>query len=154
LELFSANKIMRETLSICEYRFHLENILFTVNLPDDDFYIECHPSEIIQVLINLINNSIDALSEVSNKWIELEVKVIDKNVIFSVKDGGRGIPQEIAQNLTKLFCTSKEPGKGTGLGLYICKMIIEQHSGEFFFDTNLPTKFGFTLPLKLPNVPK
>ena len=149
LELFSAKKIIRETLSICEDRCHLENIVLKVNLPDDDFFIDCRPSEIIQVLINLINNSIDALSEVSNKWIELEVKVHENNVIFSVIDGGRGIPNEIVQNLTKIFCTSKEPGKGTGLGLFICKMLIQQHSGEFFFDNNLPTKFGFSLPLKL-----
>lgn len=149
LEIFSAKKIIEQTLSICEDRCKHENILLTINLPNEDFFIECHPSEIIQVLINLINNSIDALSEVSHKWIELEVKIFGDKINFTVKDGGRGIPKEIAQNLTKHFCTSKESGKGTGLGLYICKSIIENHRGQFFFDNDLPTKFGFTLPLKL-----
>jgi C4-dicarboxylate-specific signal transduction histidine kinase len=151
LEIFSAKKIIEDTLSICEDRCKHENILLTINLPKEDFFVECHPSEIIQVLINFINNSIDALSEVSHKWIELEVKVIGDKINFTIKDGGRGIPKEIAQNLTKIFCTSKESGKGTGLGLYICKSIIENHRGQFFFDNNLPTNFGFTLPLKLFN---
>jgi signal transduction histidine kinase len=89
------------------------------------------------------------LSEVSHKWIELEVKIFGDKINFTIKDGGRGIPKEIVLNLTKHFCTSKESGKGTGLGLYICKSIIENHRGQFFFDNDLPTKFGFTLPLKL-----
>lgn len=148
-ESVAVKKIIEETLSICGERCKLENIILTIHLPVEDYFIDCHPSEIIQVLINLINNSIDALSEISNKWIELEVKVLDENVEFSVKDSGAGIPKDIAQNLMHLFFTTKEPGKGTGLGLHICKSIIELHSGQFFFDSALPTKFGFTLPQKL-----
>ncbi len=151
LEIFSVKKIIEDTLSICEKKCGQEKISLRINIPDDDFYIECRPSEIIQVLINLINNSIDAMSEVSTKWIELEVKIIGDHISFDVKDGGRGIPKEIVHNLTKYFCTTKDPGKGTGLGLFICKTIIEHHSGHFFFDANLPTSFGFILPLKLPH---
>lgn len=147
-ESVSVKKIVDETLSICGERCKLENTILTIHLPEDDYFIDCHPSEIIQVLINLINNSFDALSEVSNKWIELEVKALDDKLEFSVKDGGKGIPKDIAQNLIQPFFTTKESGKGTGLGLYICKTIIELHSGQFFFDSALPTKFGFMLPRK------
>jgi signal transduction histidine kinase len=150
-EIFSTKQIIMETLSICEERCKHENILLSTNLPSEEFFIECHPSEIIQVLINFINNSIDALSEVSHKWIELEVKVIGNNINFAVKDGGRGVPKEIAENLTKHFFTTKTSGKGTGLGLSICKSIIEHHSGEFFFDNHLPTTFGFSLPFHSSN---
>ena len=148
-ESISIKKIIEDTLSICEERCKLENIILSIHLPVDDYCIDCHPSEIIQVLINLINNSIDAVAEVKNKWIELEVKPVDEKLEFSVKDSGVGIPKDVAQNLTNLFFTTKDSGKGTGLGLYICKSIIELHSGQFFFDSALPTKFGFTLPRKL-----
>jgi C4-dicarboxylate-specific signal transduction histidine kinase len=145
-ESISVKKIIEETLSICEERCKMENILLSISLPVEDDFIKCHQSEIIQVLINLLHNSIDALSEVSNKWIKLEVEVFEDKVDFSVKDSGPGISEEIAHKLMQQFFTTKGPGKGTGLGLHICKSIIEQHSGQIYFDHSLPTKFGFTLP--------
>jgi K+-sensing histidine kinase KdpD len=145
-ERTSVKNIMQETLAICKERCKIENIGLKISLQSDDLFIKCHASEIIQVMINLINNSIDAVTFMSHKWIKAEVKLIDHNVEFSITDSGPGVPKDIANKLMQPFFTTKERGKGTGLGLYISKSIIEFHSGTFFLDDHSPTRFGFLVP--------
>ena len=146
-EKISVKLIMEETMAICKERCEVENIDFQIVLPSEELFIECHNSEIIQVIINLINNSIDAVGPMSKKWIKAEVKILNEQVEFSITDCGPGVPEDIADKLMQPFFTTKERGKGTGLGLYISKSIIEFHSGHFFLDKSLPTRFGFLLPL-------
>ncbi len=75
------------------------------------------------------------------------MKYVGSDVEFSVTDSGPGVPKQIAAKLMQPFFTTKECGKGTGLGLYISKSIIEFHSGKFFLDKEMPTRFGFRIPL-------
>jgi signal transduction histidine kinase len=147
-ERVSVNLLLEETMAICKERCKNENIDLKLILPQEDIFIECHSSEIIQVLINLINNSIYAVGPVRNKTIKIEAKLLDTEVEFSVTDSGPGVPENIKNKLMQPFFTTKEMGKGTGLGLYISKSIIEFHSGIFFLDQNPLTRFGFVLPLK------
>jgi hypothetical protein len=147
-ERMSVKLIMQETKALCQERYKDSDIAHTTVLHDEELLIDCHASEIIQVLLNLINNAIDAVATVSDKWIRAEVKLVGDQVEFSISDSGEAIPPEVAKKIMMPFFTTKKQGKGTGLGLHISKSIIEFHSGNFFLDTDLPTRFGFTLPLK------
>jgi signal transduction histidine kinase len=147
-EPMSVKLIMEETKALCQERFKNNDIAYTTALPDEELFIDCHASEIVQVLLNLINNAVDAVATVSDKWIRAEVKRVGDQVEFSISNCGEAIPPEVAKKLMTPFFTTKRQGKGTGLGLHISKSIIEFHSGNFFFDKDLPTRFGFTLPLK------
>lgn len=147
-ERVSGKKILEDTLAMTKERCKIENIEIKMNCPSEDFHIEAHPSEIIQVLINLINNAVDAVVPMNKKWIRLEAHRKGSKVEFSVTDSGSGVPENIAKKLMQPFFTTKASGKGTGLGLCISKSIIESHSGKFFLDTERPTRFGFLLPLK------
>lgn len=139
--------IIQDTLSICEEKLKEKNIQFE-SLLDDGLVIYCRSVEISQVLLNLISNSIDAIEHFVNPWIKMEAKIDGKYARITICDSGDGIPDHIAEKITMPFYTTKDVGKGSGLGLSISKRIIEKHNGEFYLDRTSPnTKFVINLPL-------
>lgn len=102
--------------------------------------IECHPAQLNQVFMNILNNAIDALEDSShalnspssfNKQIFIQTKRQDENLIeVRIRDTGVGIPADILDKLFNPFFTTKPVGKGTGLGLSICQQIIKNHQGS------------------------
>jgi two-component system, NtrC family, sensor kinase len=116
--------------------------------------IECYPAQLNQVFMNIINNSIDALLDVSDtqkiKNIYISTYKTDYGYIkISIKDNGLGIPSDIKQKLFDPFFTTKPVGKGTGLGLSISYKIIEKHKGkiEVFSELNKGTEVIISLPI-------
>lgn len=123
--------ILDTVTDLCNERLNRHQVSFVVKETlTPDFEIECRESQIIQIIFNLIGNSIDAITPLSEKWIRLEVEVIDPQwVVFSVTDSGNGIPAHIAAKIIEPFFTTKEKGKGTGLGLSISHSIALDHGG-------------------------
>jgi two-component system NtrC family sensor kinase len=110
----------------------------------------CRPSEIAHALLNLVNNSADAIEKLPQKWIQIETLMTNAGLQLVVTDSGHGISPEIAKHLMKAFFTTKELGKGTGLGLSISESLIAGHGGKIFYDINCPnTRFVIELPLKI-----
>ena len=104
-----------------------ENSIEIIVQKEKEIYAKVYASELIQVVLNLVNNAIDALTEISRdkKFIHLHVR-IDKDILYiDIKDNGIGI---LAENMEKLFepYFSTKGKNGTGLGLYMSKMIIEK----------------------------
>lgn len=123
------------------------NISF-INSTDniENFFINCRPSQLEQVLINLINNAADAIENYETKWIKLEVVELDTKVQINIIDCGNGIPAEIQAKIWDSFFTTKSVGKGTGLGLSIAKQIIDSHNGYLAIDNDSAnTKFTIVL---------
>ena len=115
----------------------------TINLPEKDFTINCDPRKIEGVLSNIINNAVQALD--GQGEIDIEVSSDSEFLTVQIKDSGPGISED---NLGKIFepmFTTKTTG--TGLGLVICKSIIEQHGGTISV-SNKPTTFTITLPFQ------
>lgn len=106
-----------------------------------------------QVIINLVKNSIDAITEAGFKDGQVIISVtksLDHNQIYiDVRDNGPGIPQDIQDNLFKPFTSSKESGAGTGLGLSICSKIVEGHQGRL---EHIPTTSGCHFRIRLPMI--
>jgi signal transduction histidine kinase len=102
-------------------------------------------SRLTQVFTNLLDNA----SRFTDKGsITIAVQKQDGEVVVSISDTGRGIDQEILPKLFSKFATKSE--KGTGLGLYICKAIVEAHGGRMWAENNLDgsgATFRFTLPV-------
>ena len=80
-----------------------------------------------------LNNSLDALFILPEKWVKIRVESKKDLVIIHVIDSGLGIKEEIAEQMMIPFFTTKEIGKGTGLGLSISKGIVEAHNGKFYY---------------------
>jgi two-component system NtrC family sensor kinase len=100
-----------------------------------------------QVCMNLIKNAIEALKGREGQ-IVLRTYQKDGQVVFECADTGPGIAEEIRQNIFKPFFTTKAPGEGTGLGLYICHQTIEKHRGSIEVDSEVGK--GTTFRIKLP----
>lgn len=122
--------------------------------PADTVNVFCDSKRIEQVISNLVKNSVDFVPEKGGKiTIRAEADESYQNVIFSVEDNGIGIPLEKMDNLFKTFyqvdTTLARKHGGTGLGLVICKGIIESHGGKIWIDRNYThgTSIKFTLPI-------
>ena len=141
--------LIDETLSFCEARLTNHRIQLKINPFDPELKIDCRGVQLSQVILNLINNSSDAIQSLSNPWIQLNVQDLGASIEISVTDSGKGIPTEVAEKIMQPFFTTKGIGKGTGLGLSINKGIIESHQGKFYLDTDCPnTRFVIELPKK------
>ncbi|WP_414623289.1 PAS domain S-box protein [Calothrix sp. CCY 0018] len=97
--------------------------------------IDCFPSQLNQVLMNILANAIDALESqksLSTPQIQIHTKLLDNNrVAIHLADNGSGIPPEIQSKLFDPFFTTKEVGKGTGLGLSISyQIVVNKHGGN------------------------
>ncbi|MGY5143640.1 MAG: two-component system sensor histidine kinase NtrB [Candidatus Nitrosopumilus sp. bin_32a] len=114
----------------------------TINLSEKDLKINCDERKIEGVLSNIINNAVQAIDGTGEIDVEIESDSEFLNIL--IKDSGPGISDE---NLSKIFepmFTTKTTG--TGLGLVICKSIVEQHGGSISV-SNKPTTFTIRLPL-------
>ena len=112
-----------------------------INLPENDITINCDDSKMKSVFSNLITNSIQSID--GKGIITISVEDDSEKTIISIVDSGAGIPSDKINQIFKPMFTTKTTG--TGLGLGICKNIIEQHGGIISVHNN-PTTFTITLP--------
>lgn len=141
--------VIEDTISLCGEKFKHHGIELRIICETPDLPIQCRPTEISQVLLNLLNNAFDEVADRTPRWVELEAFRNGESLEIRVTDSGKGIPTSTAPKLFQPFFTTKEIGKGTGLGLSISKGIVEAHGGRIFIDSNCPnTRFVVQLPLK------
>jgi len=120
----------------------LEQTLSWVVLPN---------SELVQVLLNLLLNAADALN--GEGQVTVRAKNNPKGVRIEVEDDGPGVPEEVRERLFEPFVTTKEVGKGTGLGLAVCRGLVEGAGGTIGWDASLAsgTRFVIELPVFAEN---
>lgn len=110
--------------------------------------LACYEEGLKQVVVNLLNNAIDAVQNRSDKYIHVISTSSDGWLYLSVENNGEMIPAEIVENLFQPFFTTKQ--NGTGIGLSICKNIIEKHQGTIHCDSNEKrTRFIVSLPIAI-----
>jgi two-component system NtrC family sensor kinase len=110
----------------------------------------CDPQILSQVFVNLLENACDAVGEGGNVWISTSVKP-DGRLIISIRDDGRGIPIQNLNKITEPFFTTKEPGRGMGLGLSVAASIVERYGGDLAFSGANP---GATAIVTFPTTTK
>lgn len=121
-------EIIEKTIKLVEISLQFHSIKLITNLDEfEDFKIYTIPGELQEVLINLINNSIDSLVETSKleKIIYVNVFKYEKDFTIEIEDTGNGIKEKDIDKIFNQYFTSKDKKGGTGLGLYICKCIVE-----------------------------
>ena len=115
--------------------------------------IKSYKGKLNQVFTNLIKNSIEAIQEkpeLKNEFLAIQTTLVEEKVIIKIKDSGVGMTAEIKEKLFDKFYTTKSPDKGTGLGMGVCKSIIEEHNGtiEVKSKRGKGTTFKITLPIE------
>ena len=127
---FCINDIIIESIKIVEPIFKINNVkIIFRELKETDIYMLGYPNELGQAILNIINNAKDALMEnsVDEKIVNITLdKNIDK-IIICISDNAGGISSEIIDKIYDPYFSTKEGKNGTGLGLYMTKLIIEDH---------------------------
>jgi signal transduction histidine kinase len=113
--------------------------------------IECYPGQLNQVFMNILSNAIDAIEDKGK--ITVNTSKSDGTVQISIKDNGKGIPDDCQTKIFEPFFTTKNVGQGTGLGLSISHGIIEKHMGSIEVRSKVGkgSEFIISLPLKQPH---
>lgn len=145
-ERVSVSKIVQHTVTLC----HETALPIEVKLPKKEVFARCHATSLAQVLANLLNNAKDAVRAGHREpWIQVKLSVHRHSLEIAVCDSGPGIPADIADHIMKPFFTTKERGKGSGLGLSISRSLMEKLGGTLSLDRNGPcTRFVISLPNK------
>lgn len=139
--------ILKEVVTLSESTIVHENITLRTDRFDKKQNVNVRFVQIVQVLLNLLNNSIDAISHLSERWVEFRTEVDGQMVHIYVIDSGGGIASDLTDKVMEPFFTTKEIGKGSGLGLSISKGIIESHNGTFtLIKEATNTTFKISLP--------
>lgn len=143
---FPASNILEDVMALMDMKLRDNEIRFEVVAPETSPVVIGREVQIAQVLVNLVGNAVDAISNHEKKWVKLEVKNERNFISFSVTDCGHGISEEILEKIMNPFFTTKDANKGTGLGLSISKNIIEEHGGTLEYNPHHHnTQFIFTL---------
>ncbi|GEM_PF-1031118 len=126
--------IIRQSLKIMEPRIRKSNVSVFFNPPLRPIHIRGNPIQLEQVFCNLINNSLDVLPPQKGEiHIDIQFSPLDsgqENIRIIFSDNGPGIPETYRHKIFSPFFTTKPTDKGTGLGLFIVKNLIQQHQGE------------------------
>jgi two-component system, NtrC family, sensor kinase len=109
--------------------------------------IEVSQTEVQQVMLNLINNAMDAMEKTGGA-IEIETRCEGDDIVIQVSDNGPGIPEAYLSRIFDPFFTTKPVGKGTGLGLSICYGIIKRMGGKIMVSSK--AREGTTFHVYLP----
>ena len=112
--------------------------------------IEAYPGELNQVWTNLIDNAVDAMEGAGT--LRVATRPDGDRVVVEIADTGPGMPPEVAARAFEAFFTTKDVGKGTGLGLDIARrIVVERHGGRIIVDTGPDgTTMGVALPARAP----
>lgn len=156
MEIVHVDKIISETIELCDHRAKILAAEIRVECAKD-IEIKCQPTQISQIILNLVGNSMDAIEKLEERWINIQVSADANWVSIRIIDSGFGIPEEYKEKLMKLFFTTKPVGKGTGLGLSISKNLAEAHGGKLTYNAaSKRTCFILELPIfqqeRLPKV--
>ncbi len=142
------NKLIEHTLDLLIHPLRQKNIGVTRAL-DAQGLVEVDAEQISQVLLNLINNAIDALEpggRITLSTRRIDSSLTERSIEVEVKDNGAGIAPDLLEQIFEPFFSTKG-SNGTGLGLSICKGIIDNHEGQIRVDSRLGRGTTFTLSL-------
>lgn len=148
IQRVNIEELISDVLSLCRSKLAYSSIQIEYDY-DKDQTLLCDKVQLSQVLINLINNSIDALEDyqAAPPFIRISHSKSEHWDTIVVEDNGPGIPEHQKDKIFNAFFTTKKVGKGTGLGLSISRRIMESQGGQIEFDTKAPhARFILNLP--------
>lgn len=138
-QLVDLNRVAEKTLSLVHPRADALGIEISAHLDRALGPVRLVPIDLEQILLNLVNNSLDALQDKSDRrpgdrlLLELNTRTKEQDdahwAEITVRDTGLGISAEDLQSVVKPFFTTKAPGQGTGLGLTICHQLVKKYDG-------------------------
>lgn len=148
LQATDLNRVIEQSLRLVQHQLDLGAIQVQTELDPGLPLVHCDGAQIEQVLLALVMNAIDAMPQGGNLWLTSKADREKNQVQIVVRDDGSGIPPEILPQIFEPFLTTKETGRGVGLGLAISHSILDRHNGNIEVQSELGrgTTFTVTLP--------
>lgn len=145
------SKLIEKAIDFLSYMLKIDVVKLNI-ANKDDIKLSLHVNEVVQVLINIIKNARDIMVEknIQERVINVNSYINDSFVVIEIEDNAGGIPQDVINRVFEPYFSTKTNKNGTGLGLYMSKTIIEQHSQGKISVSNseLGAVFKIELPLK------
>lgn len=145
IDILDVNLLLEESIESLKTLLKEKNIKLIFDL-DDEIYINGDYNRLLQVIINIVKNSIESLEEKKDGYISIDTRVDENNVYIYFKDNGIGITRENLAKIREPFFTTKT--RGTGLGVPLSYEIIEAHNGKIIYDSKYGK--GTTVTIKIP----
>ncbi len=148
-ENFLMSKILDQTIDFLRESIRLNNIEISMDF-ERDILMLGRPNQLSQVLFSILKNAIDAivLNNSEQRKISVRCREVDHHVHLEIEDTGGGIAEEKLAQIFEMYYTTKEEHNGTGLGLYIAKVIVEKNFGGEIAAQNMSN--GLCIAIKLP----
>lgn len=145
------SNLMNETMTLFGKSLENNGIELIINI-QEGISVETYSRELLQVLINLLKNAKEALVEntPTNRFIKIDITTKENDVIIRVCDNGGGIDPKIIQRIYEPYFSTKDDKNGTGLGLNMSKIIVEQHLHGSIIATNVEQ--GVCFKIRIPIV--
>ncbi|HKT87124.1 MAG TPA: ATP-binding protein [Candidatus Sulfotelmatobacter sp.] len=147
LQKANLNQVIDRSLRLVQHQFDLAGIQVQQQLDPDLPLVQCDAAQIEQVLLALIMNAMDAMPQGGNLWLTSFYSGEENAVRIVVRDDGAGIPADILPRIFEPFLTTKETGRGVGLGLAISQSILERHHGRIEVQSEVGRGTTFTVSL-------
>lgn len=141
--------LIGEALRLATEQLKKAEIRVDIGDVDPELRVQCRPTELVQALLNVLQNAVEAVDE-DDKWIRVEASVVEGCVHVAITDSGGGLPASLAEKFFEPFFSTKseDVGQGTGLGLTIARKFAQAHQGALRLDTECEdTRFVLELPL-------
>ena len=122
--------------------------------PEESIQMRGDRRQLFEGFLNLVKNAIEAMEMSEPKELTVKYEFAGAKILVYISDTGPGIKPEVMRNIFEPFVTTKQPGKGTGLGLNITKSIINQHGGKISAKNNAHVGVTFTVELNRILIPK
>ena len=127
--------LVKETVRLIRRDAERKGIRVNLEADPDMRTLRSDPNQIRQVLINLLNNAIHATDEDDEITVRMEAR--GTGVSIDIIDSGSGIPKENQDRIFEPFFSTKSPGEGTGLGLFVTRDIVEKFGGKLMVESEL-----------------
>ena len=151
LSKLSVNELIDDTLAFCRERISFSKLKLIVET-DQELFVQGRSIELSQVLLNILNNAIDAVklqneSEANRpeNWIKIRTLKKDETILIEVSDSGAGIEAHHREDIFTPFFTTKKKGEGTGLGLSLSRDLVRGLGGDLVLLPNEKTTFALIL---------
>jgi two-component system, NtrC family, sensor kinase len=145
------NRVVEQCTMLIRHNLEIGAIELHSNLAPALPRLQCDPTQIEQVLLAVIVNAADAMPKGGNLWVESRLSVDGSHVVLTIRDDGSGISPDVLPKIFEPFVTTKENGRGTGLGLAVSRGIVERHSGQITVDSEVGKGTTVTITLPVPN---
>jgi PAS domain S-box-containing protein len=161
IETFKVETIIQDALNILKLKLYSNDIHIQI-YNRTEYQLQGYKNELIQVFLNILNNSVDAFlqNDIEDKYIIIKIKNDGNYLVVTIQDNANGIDDNIIEKVFEPYFTTKHKSQGTGIGLYMSEQIIEKHfngeisvkNSEFEIDSKkyFGAQFTIVLPTKEP----